>query len=586
MGQIVELGETFVTPGNAAPGASPLILDAYEYVEPVTTNEPVLQYIHMHQTNESFTYGSRLPTFFEDFYFRIYLIPEVLDFGVIVSDKLAVGNVWNAYIEPVVMTNATPDFGVEVTMGDPARPVNFGGLQVIAFPFVASKTGPEVLQEFFTLEFDNGDEVSWPMVGTRPTPPDDIVWPYDPTWDESYTVTYEYLTDIIESERGNEQRRSNRQNPRRTTEFTAQFHNNTERREFNKMMTRQTNRFFIPEYPRYVTTTSPLAIAGSSVVVSDTPWWIAVGFKVMLVSGRTKAVHTIETIVGDTVTFTEPAAQAWATGVKMHPAILGWWGEEFSTQALTNWVSTLDIRHRGAPGTEAPLPTNMAPPVSFDGRELWTKRPNWNGGFELTKIWPREFMDYTVGRVESLLSRQYGKTRMALGYTAADMDEHDELFMFYVRMKGRAGEFYMPSWDADLELGEDMIDVENRILVVGGEDFLEAYANDTTRAAILIETDDGAQHFFPLASIERVEDSNSAFEAQAYLYTRDTWGENIALSSIERVMWVSLYRFSSDQLTVTHLTDAVSTMTLTVEEIERAAPDTDTIDDSNSGSAT
>jgi len=584
MGVIVELGETFVTPGNVAPGASPLILGPYEYDVPFTAEDSVLTYVHMHQTNEAFLFGARQTTFVEDFYFRIYLIPEVVNFGLIVNDKLSIGAVWNAYLDSVTLNSATPDVGVEVTMGNPARPVGFGGLQIINFPFTATKAGPTILQEFFTLDFDNGDSLIWPMVGVRPEPPTDLTWNFYPTWDESYTVTYEYQTDIIESERGNEQRRRNRQNPRRKTEFTAQFHDNTERRAFNKLMTRQTNRFYVPEYPRYVMTTTQIGSVGLSVNVDDTPWWIAVGFNVMLNDGKRVSVRTIESVMGNTVTFTTGEVAEWPANVKLHPAILGWWGEEFTTQALTNWVSTLDVSHRGAPGYEAPLPRDTAPAATFDGRELWTKGPNWDGGFEITKIWPREFMDYTVGRIESLLSRQYGKTRMALSYVAANMTQHDELFFFFVRMQGRAGEFYMPSWDADLELAEDLIETEDRVLVVGGQDFLDAYENDTTRAAILIETTDGGQHFFPLASVGRIEDSNSETEPFAYLYARDTWGESILLADIERVMWVSLYRFSSDQLTVTHYTDSVSTMTFTVEEIERATPDSS--DDSNSGSAT
>lgn len=590
MGTIIQAGEEFGVPGVATPGASALLLDAYAHEDAFTVYSRATQYVHMQQTNEAFLFGNRQYTFVEDFYFRVYLIPTVLDFGVITSDKLITGAVWNAFLDPINMTAATFTIGTEVTMGNPARPVSFGGLQLINFPFIATKAGETILQDFLTLTFDSGDEPIWPIVGFRPPPPDDLVFPFPPSWDGGYTVEFEYHTDIIESENGNEQRRQNRQNPRRNTTFTTHLQNNLARVRFNKLMTRMKNNFFIPELPRYVTSTSAMPAAGLTVEVQELPWWLAQGGRVMFndLQGNF-GVRIIDSVLQDsnsapdswTLTFTESANEDWPEGSRIHPAILGIFPEELNVSAKTNWVETVQVDHRGLPGFELPLPVTQ-PVETFYGRELFSKKPNWATEPSLTMVWPREFMDFTVGRIETLLSRDYSKVRTQMSFAVGSVDEADELFFFFVRMAGRCGEFFMPSWAEDLELAEDLIETENRVLVVGGTDFLDAYENDRTRAAIMIEKDDGTLHLFSLSDIERIEDSNSADDPQAYLVSTSLWGESIALADIERVMWVNLCRFSTDQMTFNWLTNEVCTVQFTVEELPRVAPDDLTVEDSNS----
>jgi len=585
-GVILNGMECFTTPGEHNPGG----------VIPIATWEvtegPALVHgneadIHAHMTNQRYVQGSRIQTFFEDFYFRIYLIPPNLEFGTITADKTITMTIWNSYLTPVQFTSSTPIFGDSVHQGGPALPFNFGALQQVGFPFTADKEGETILSDGFTFVFDNGDIKFVQVSGFRQPPPADLIFPFPPNWASGFEIGYEFKTAIIESEHGDEQRRQLRQTPRKNYGYTVHLQNNAHRLQYNSLMKKnQSQRFYIPELPRWTTLAGPLNETELVVQLSSVPYWVTPDAYVMLNYNGRYAMRRVDFLGSDSnsetdiVTFVDADDFVWPAGTKVHPAIVCWVGDEVTAQRVTNWVHTVSMRFDSVPGEEVAPPIVPAP-LTFDGRELWDRKPNWAEPMDATKVWITQKQDYEVGRALRHVNINFGKDRFVFNYVGRTVADADLLKQFFHRNAGRCREFYMSTWQPDIFPQFGWTADENLIQIEGG-DFAATYGEDRTRSAISVLLDDGTTHMCVIDRIFADLDSNGV--ATSFIQFLEPLGFDVLdLMDVDKISWVSLWRMSSDEMLETWLTDSVCNVSFTFEELPRNRPD---IDDSNSGSTT
>src|SRR5690606_3636520 len=125
-----------------------------------------------------------------------------------------------------------------------------------------------------------------------------------------------------------------------------------------------------------------------------------------------------------------------------------------------------------------PVEIPEAPLVTFNGREVFLKKPNWRERISDNFLAGREAVDYGRGRIASFKMLDFvERTRRAI-YLGRDRAELNAIYQFFLRRWGQQGEFYAPTWMEDI-VPKTALASGQATMRVAGTDFHAAYADDT-----------------------------------------------------------------------------------------------------------
>lgn len=369
------------------------------------------------------------------------------------------------------------------------------------------------------------------------------IWPFLPNWRrQPYSVTREYRTEIITSRSGREQRRAMRQTPRKRIEYLTGVKGDCLREFDREMVSAQREQRTIPERIRFVPI-SGLGSGGTSVTIDPAPSWIVEDARLVLVNGADQSLRTVASVVGTTVTFDETEAVVWPAGTRLHPALDGYLDATIAAPLLSpRGVVDISVVFSVDPGSE-PVEDEGTASTTLSGREVFLKRPNNWLPISLNRLQEgAQSVDYGFGRVTRFFPVGFS-TRLWEGtYTGCDFDHADELRMFFARMKGRQGEFYMPTWQADLVPTAALTSAGTTITVSGTETDT-TFSDNTVYKAIAVRKLDGTWITRTVTNIA-LSGGNSEITVGA------AWGEDVALGNIDMVSWLPVWRFATDILTM------------------------------------
>lgn len=208
-----------------------------------------------------------------------------------------------------------------------------------------------------------------------------------------------------------------------------------------------------------------------------------------------------------------------------------------------------------------PMPAVIGGPSDiYDGRELFLLRPNWSQGVDMSFEREIDRVDFGRGRIERYTPVAFGSRVRRATYLRRNEDDASIVTDLFMRCKGRRGEFYMPTWEPDLQPVAD-VTLGSTTLLVAGTDTATTYADSTVFKAIALITNDGNIYCERVASIV-----TAAGNSQLNLI--EPWEDSILLSDIRMVCWLPLWRFASDQLGLEWLTSAVVQTQLTFQTLE------------------
>jgi len=514
--------------------------------------------------------GNREFAFLDDFYFRVYLIPQILDFGAIVTTVTREITVWNAYFTPVILQSITPFFGEEVVQGGPALPNSIPPLTIRAWEFTVTTEGPPTLEESYTWTFDTGEVFTLPVTGTR-----SVLWPFLPNWGTPFRYTLEYDTSVFTARSGREQRRADREHPRLSLEFDIIVHSDKLANYRRLMALWQDRPFIVSDISRNVTAETALLAGQNTVTVSDDPTWIGVEDRaVVLVTGSGEAQQVGSRVIdnidtsNNLLTFKDTDTVDWPVGTKIYAVVVANLEDERTLQRHTTNIRSGSIRFKVLPGTELV----EAPPLAdeyFLDRELFLFKPNWGSQNDALDAHPTEYVDYGVGRLARFSPLAYPQQTWTQTYVGRDAEGIRELLDVFRRAKGRQGEFYMPTWENDL-VPSVRLNGATLGMQIAGLDVLNAYGTDPTKQAVMVELVDGTRIFRAIDEV--VVHPN---EVDTLINMTQTWDDTIELEDIHQVSWLMCWRFSTDDLTAEFLTNSVANLSMSVSSLEDLPAESD-----------
>lgn len=155
----------------------------------------------------------KAPSFLDDYYYRVHVLPGIIELGNLLSAQVRQVEVWSAYFEPQLLSSLDSEGTDGITLGQPTvPPTYFAALESRTYTLNISTNGAPVINAKYTFNFPD-DKPMLRVTGRRV-----VVWPFMPQ--TKHREALEWLTDVIPSF-NNEQRLALRTAPRQA--FTHEF---------------------------------------------------------------------------------------------------------------------------------------------------------------------------------------------------------------------------------------------------------------------------------------------------------------------------------------------------------------------------
>lgn len=449
------------------------------------------------------------------------------------------------------MTDASLSTG-DVTGGTPV--VGSPAYKIVYNLSTTAAVGGEAVVGSPELAFDSGQR-----------------WPLRPNWDSDVEETYEFRTDIIALRSGAEQRRALRINPRKQWQYKALVSADGFRAAARFITGRYDQMAYAPNLLTYVYTTTDLSAGGNSFDVASVPDWLIAGAICELSYGDgTYALVLVKGVGGTSVTIYGTANVTYPAGAKLRPTdavrINAGTRPSMATRGVAQYQVVLDVD----PGSLW-LPDTTAAPATFNGREIFDKKPNWANGVDVTYSSMREMVDYDQGRVASYALSTFMTRDWQGAFVGRGKEEVQYVTDFFRRMKGRQGEFYVETGTADLSPIANLTSGTATMKTAGSLDYGAHAAGDKTSSrlvdkAVFVRLRDGSYMANTI--------SNVGLSGSDTLFTLGSnWSQTVTPDAISYVSYMPVCRFGSDSLTIQWLTNGVAQFTLPFHTLESLDPD-------------
>ncbi|TXH14788.1 MAG: hypothetical protein E6R03_08555, partial [Hyphomicrobiaceae bacterium] len=381
--------------------------------------------------------GDSLPSFYDDFYNRIWFIPQTIDFGAISATVGRTAVIWNAKRSTVVLSSIDTSEDESVSVSGASLPLTMKPLVQRSFVVTVDEDGDPDVNFSIIFEFTPTEQVPLPVTGVRSK-----VWAFLPNWTSPVEVSYEFMTEIIPSRSGFEQRIANRTDPRMSIRFTALVNEGTFRHFIRQMASWQNKGTLMPDFSHGIALLEDANAGQNTLVFEETADWILPGRTVVLVRGNASqsefAVRKIDAVVGNSVTLTSDIDQDWVAGSKAYPAYVGYLGTKITASQFTNRTAAVNVTFDADPGEELwwSVPAGT---VFYLGRELFLERPDWASSVAPEFEAALEIIDYGKGRKDFNIPRPFNMRIHKAQYIEASRERTDAIVDFFRRNRGAQG---------------------------------------------------------------------------------------------------------------------------------------------------
>lgn len=497
--------------------------------------------------------GFGMRGFTEDYYYRVHIRPNRIDLGNTMSVQTREVEVWNAWFAPNTLTSigATQAEGMTLT-GPAAPPTTFGPLESRLYVLSVTPNGPPVVNAAFRFEFDL-DAPVLRAIGRRI-----VGWVFAPDWSEPIIERLEWLTDVMESHAGVEQRVRVRAAPRRSLEYRILLGSDRARVQMeNRLVSWQARVYGLPVWMDATVSPMPFPAGSTSLSVTTAHKDFVAGGIVGLVHGLATEFAEIAVVEPAGLLLNDPLVSDWPAGTKIVPVrsarVQNDLGLTWLTDAIT--VSRPQFRLED----EWPI-TAAAEPETYLGHPVLLTPPNWAEDVEgeFGRKW-RE-LDFLTGRrvIDDLtgVSNLARTHRWLLVGRAA-------IAAFRSWLAARAGKlkpFWLPSFQSDLKVVAP-VGGTDAFLTIENRGYAEGPVAAVGRRDLLITTTSGARFFRRITAASEIDATREMVVIDSAL------GTTLQPHEFQRISFLRLVRLDTDHVEIAHVTDEVAEVLLPLRSL-------------------
>ena len=374
------------------------------------------------------------------------------------------------------------------------------------------------------------------------------LWTFPPNWGSSFKETLDWLTDVLQSPSGAEQRRALRLAPRRSFSFEVLV-NRAERTRFDlwaHVLGAQPLALPIWADAQYLGTS--VAAGGSSIAASTAGYDFTAGGLAVLAS---EDLVTCELVGVDQVTaggliLVAPTLHAWPVGSRLLPV------RKALLQTLPEPVRMTDELARASVSFELIEPCAwpaQLPATLYRGKPVLESRPDESNDLTLGYERLTQRLDNEVGIPRITDTSGYGFVLQQHAWALWGRDEHTAFRSLLYGLRGRQAAIWVPTHAADLVAAGQTQGQTLQVQPCCYADIVKTGKARMGRQDIRIELVTGE-------ALHRRITTAAAGATLETLALDQALPAGVSASAITRISFMALCRLAEDSAEITHHTDA------------------------------
>ena len=509
----------------------------------------------------SLSQGAYSPGIDQEFYGGIIVTPTKLDMGLVLSSKLFTIGVWNLTGYDQQMSSWSVDGldGVTISNVD-GYPVRYGPGAFRSYQVTVGTQGQAVIAGAITFHFDGiNTGAATAVTGSRL-----IIFSFEPNWREAPVENLEWLTDVLTSHNGSEQRLALRQNPRRSMKYLYTFESQNKVNLCEGLLWGWQQRVFcVPVWTDWQYLSAPLSIGATSVAVPTPMRDFATSNLVLLWRDYlTWEVVEVQSLTATTITLKKATLNAWKSSDRIVPLRLGRTSKNLQLSRPTSTIAEASITF----SFEVPdqVDANRLGSTSwlqFGGLDVLTTPPN--AATELDEAYERdiETVDYDKGAWFSQCNTSAPVVSRPYAWLLRTRQEIASFLAFLETRRGKHVPFWMPTWGKDVEILQALGAVDKNILVknIGYTRYIKLHTN---RSKLIFFPSDGST---PI--IKTITGSVESANNTEIISLDSNFGVAKNPSDFKAISFLTFCRFDQDAFELTWHTDSIMEVSTRVREV-------------------
>lgn len=387
------------------------------------------------------------------------------------------------------------------------------------------------------------------------------VWPFAPDWASPVTENLEWLTDVLMSPSGAEQRRALRPYARRSFNFTTVLEGEDRNLYDLLVMANGSGLWYAPLWFHATVVQEPTA--GNTIVCSPS-LGLGIGTPIIILTDRAYdyRLAEISAVTDTSIVLANALGTVVPAGALVYPMTKGRLIEMPNMTAITDTLGAAEVNFRSIEATVLATDDSWLEDT-YRGFYVLPRESDWSDGTERSQQRILQSFDTTLAPevVADTAGRPFPTLRM--NWFLDGQDDHARFYALMQTLKGRAVPVWLPTWMTDLRPVADIAATDSSItvarcgLTLAGGPFPE-------RQDVMIELLDG-QRFYRRLTSATMSSGNEILGIDTPL------GVDVTPREIVRVSYMSLMRLDHDSIDIDHITDTDGMSEIQVTF--RSAPD-------------
>lgn len=480
-------------------------------------------------------------SFFDDYYNRIHIAPSTLALGNIASEQSQTVSVWNAYLSPktLLAIENIPE-GINVS-GQNNPPFNFTALQELTWDVSILPDGPSTIDTTLVWQF-NDQLVDLRITGNRI-----IAFGFLVDWSKPVNESLQWLTNILQSSSGHEQRRSLRLAPRIGYEADLLLYEQ-ERQYFENIIVGWFDRTFAVPVWNHQQWLKTAHNAGGLVIYCDTTHRDYRSNRLAILRGETafdNETVEVESVLPDRLILKRPLIKNWSAGTCLSPALTAQLevapsmikrtDRMMRTRVIFNVVEQVDY-------SQTPLST------IYRTYPVLTEKPNETN--DLTHSHERliQSLDNSTGRFLKVDTARAAFQVYQYAWMTHGREQQASLKNLFYSLRGSQKAIWVPTFSDDLTVLSNNVSTTNSLMIAFCG-YTRFSLNELSKRDIRIELKNGQILYRRIVAAAELSTTEELIEL-------DQNFDNVNKNTVVSISFMSLCRLSSDTVNIEHINDS------------------------------
>ena len=480
--------------------------------------------------------GTIATSYYDDFYNRVHVTPRTLDIGNLLSVQTRSVSVWNAWLTDQALSAINESATTGLTESGIVAPTTFAPLEERVFYVTVDTAGPAAIDAEYTFVFPTESPLL-AVTGRRV-----VVFGHAPNWARPVVEKLNWLTDVLLSHGGVEQRVGLRDAPRRALAYELATMTRHQTNLLETMLLGWQSRLWaVPVWTDAQNLAADLAAGSLAIPAVTAGYEFAVDSLVLLWAAhdRHEAVE-IDAVGASSLTLKTATLADWPAGTRLYPIRLG------RLPARQKFVR--ETGHHLTGGVEFAFDDNVAIAALdsgdlYDGYSVYAGRTNLADPTEVEFVRQLDELDYETGK--AWVDDLSGLAAILKSWHWL-FKSRAEIVAFRGWLAARAGR-RVPFWSVSQAVDMEVVaaigaaDTAIHIRNIGYQRFLDGRAD---RRHICIRTTSGTLYY------RRITASTEVDATEEELAIDSALGATLQPGDIQSVRFMHLTRLEADAIEI------------------------------------